>query len=137
MKKIGFVLAIALVAISTASAQGWSNWGTPSQSVSVNGTLQLQNGQIAVATGSTVYFVPTLGRYIGFINGLREGARVSIEGYTSGNYIEPSKVTIYGKYYDFAPNNLSQEWGNDYHSGYGHGGYGHRGGGHHGYGRRW
>jgi len=113
MKKLVFLAAIVCLATGTIFAQGW---GGASQKITVNGTLQLQNGQIALASGNAVYFVPALGRYVGFIDGLKEGARVSVEGYASGNYLEPSKVTIDGKSYDFSPNNLSQGWG-----GYGYG----------------
>jgi len=112
-----FLTAIACLATGTIFAQ---NWGGVSQSVTVTGTLQLQNGQIALAGGNTFYFVPTLGRYIGFIEGLKEGASVSIDGYVWGNYLEPSKLTIGGKSYNFSANNLGQGWG----GGYGYGGYG-------------
>jgi hypothetical protein len=139
MKKFSFLLVIAFMATGAVFAQGW---GGASQPITVNGTLQLQNGQIAVAGGNTVYFVPSLGRYIGFIDGLKEGARVSIDGYASGNYLEPSKVTIDGKSYDFSFNNPNQGWvdygycGGPYNSGgYGRGGYGHGGYGRGGYGR--
>ena len=105
MKKIGFVLVIAFLAIGTVSAQGWGGvWGAPSQTTSVTGTLQLQNGEIAVASGNTIYFVPTLTRYIGFIEGLREGAQISMDGFVSGNYFQPNRVTISGKTYDFTSN---------------------------------
>jgi hypothetical protein len=96
MKKMIFVLVIGILAIGTISAQVWG-----AQSVTVEGTLQLQNGQIAVASGNTVYFVPVLARYIGFIDGLREGARVSISGYASGNILQATQVTINGKSYNF------------------------------------
>ena len=91
MKRVVFVLAIALLAIGAVSAQ----------TVTVEGTLQLQNGKIAVATGNTFYFVPVLNQYIGFIEGLKEGARVSVLGFASGNIIQASQVTINGKSYDF------------------------------------
>jgi len=131
MKKVGFLLVIAFMAAGAVFAQGWGN---VSQRITVNGTLQLQNGQIALASGNAVYFVPSLGRYIGFIDGLKEGAGVSIDGYASGNYLEPSKVTINGKSYDFSPNNFAQDRGGGYgycggpynSGGYGCGGYGYR-----------
>jgi len=128
MKKISFLFIIAFMATGAVFAQ---NWGGVSQRVTLNGTLQLQNGQIALASGNTVYFVPTLTRYIGFIDGLKEGVGISIEGYASGNYLEPSKVTINGKSYDFlANNNQGQGWG-----GYGYcGGYGSFNSGGNGYG---
>jgi FlaG/FlaF family flagellin (archaellin) len=113
MKKLIFVLAIALLAIGTVSAQ----------SVTVSGTLQLQNGSIAVASGSNVYFVPVLNQYIGFIDGLREGAQVSINGTVWGNSIQPITVTIAGKTYDFTPNN-QQGFNQGNFSNYGGYGYG-------------
>jgi len=105
MKKLGFLFFIVCLAIGTASAQNWNNgWGTPTQTISVTGTLQLQNGVIAVVSGNTGYYVPSLTQYIGFIEGLREGAQVSIDGYVSGNYLQPTKVTISGRSYDFSAN---------------------------------
>ena len=104
MKKIGLALAIALLAIGTVSAQGWGNWGGASQTtVTVEGTLQLQNGQIAVSSGNATFFVPMLGRYVGFVEGLREGARVSVVGYASGNFLQPVQFTIDGRTYDLLP----------------------------------
>jgi hypothetical protein len=104
MKKLGFVLAIAFFAIGTASAQGWGNWGNVPQLVTVEGTLQLQNGQIVVSSGNTVYYCPVIGRYVGFIDGLKEGSRVTIEGYAVGNVLQPAKLTASGKSYDFLAN---------------------------------
>jgi len=70
-------------------------------SVTVEGTLKLEKGFVAVENADNVYVVPMLNRYIGFINGLREGAKVSVEGYEFKNMIRPIKVTIEGKSYDF------------------------------------
>ena len=104
MKKLGFVMLIFFLTAGMASAQNWGNgWGT-SQTISVTGTLQLRNGVIAVVSGNTIYYVPVLTQYIGFIEGLREGAQISIDGLISGNYIEPIRVTLNGKSYDFAVN---------------------------------
>jgi len=129
MKKLVFLLVIAFMAAGTIFAQGW---GGVSQQITVTGTLQLLNGQIALSSGNTVYFVPSLGRYVGFIEGLKEGTSVSIEGYASGNYLEPSKVTISGKSYDFTPNNFGQGRGGGYgycgNGSYNSGGYGCGGG---------
>jgi hypothetical protein len=137
MKKLIFATFISILVMSTVSAQGQGNAYQP---ITVNGTLQLRNGQIAVANGSTAYFVPALERYIGFIDSLKEGATVSVEGYAWGNYLEPSKVTIGGKSYDFSPNTFSQGQGG-YGQTYCDGGHHGRmvcGGGHYGgYGRRW
>jgi hypothetical protein len=69
--------------------------------VTVEGVLQLEKGVVAVASGDSVYLVPVLTRYIGFIEGLKEGAKVSVEGSQFRNFIQPVKVTINGKSYDF------------------------------------
>ena len=101
MKKLAFVCVIAFLAIGTVSAQWGGGWGTPVQVVTVTGTLQLQSGTIAVVSGSNVYFVPALAQYIGFIDGLREGAEISVDGYLSGTTLQPTKFTIGGRAYDF------------------------------------
>jgi len=69
--------------------------------VTIEGTLKLERGFVAVESGDSVYYVPMLNRYIGFINDLREGTRVSVEGRESRNVIQPTKVTIGGRTYDF------------------------------------
>jgi hypothetical protein len=126
MKKIVLAMLAALMAAGTVSAQSMP-WGG-AQPQSVQGTLGLQNGAIVLfpsantAGGNTVYYVPHLSHYVGFIDGLKEGAQVRLDGYSMGNgYFVPSKITIGGKDYDvFA----------------GYGGYGPgRGHGGHGYGR--
>jgi len=70
-------------------------------SVTVEGVLKLEKGFVAVESADNVYIVPMLNRYIGFITGLREGAKVSVEGYEFKNMIRPTKVIIEGKPYDF------------------------------------
>ena len=92
---------IAVLLVGTASAQNRYNRQFESKSVTVDGTLKLERGLVAVASGDSVYFVPMLERYIGFIDGLKEGTNVSVEGYEFRNIIRPVKVTIDGKSYDF------------------------------------
>ena len=137
MKKLGLVMIIACLAIGMASAQGWGNgWGTDPQTISVTGTLQLRNGIIAVKSENNAYYVPALTQYIGFIEGLQEGAQINLDGFVSGNYLQPIKVTINGKIYDFSVNVLPQGIGYDSY-GWGHhrgayaqsGGWGRHGGG--------
>jgi hypothetical protein len=66
------------------------------------GTLQLKNGIIALQSEGNVYYVPILNRYMGFIEGLKDGAAVSIDGYKIRNAIRPVNVIINDKTYDFA-----------------------------------
>jgi len=111
MKKVVIIFTVAFLAvgIGSISAQGWgagprSGSRNAPESVKIEGTLQLQNGQFAVASGNNIYYVPMIGRYVGFIESLKEGAAVSFEGYVSGNFLWPIKMTINEKTYDLAPN---------------------------------
>ncbi|MCL2808439.1 MAG: hypothetical protein FWD24_00075 [Treponema sp.] len=69
--------------------------------ITVDGILKLERGFIAIESGNVTYTVPMLTRYIGFISDLREGARVSIEGFGFRNFIQPVKVTINSRTYEF------------------------------------
>jgi len=118
MKKSVIFLIIAVLITGAVSAQAIQEQGAnpPPRSsrtrevnpVTVEGTLKLEKGSVAVENAGKVYVVPMLNRYIGFINGLREGAKVSVEGYEFRNVIRPTKVTIEGKSYDFMSRNNSQ-----------------------------
>jgi len=101
MKKILFFLFIAVLFTGTVSAQIRTDRQPNSNLITVEGTLKLQRGIIAVESKDATYFVPMLTNYIGFIDGMKEGAKASVEGYAIGNTIQPTKVTIEGKSYDF------------------------------------
>jgi len=101
MKRFGFVLLIAVLLAGTVSAQSRDNQRQNNAVVTIEGTLKLDRGFVAVESGDSVYYVPMLNRYIGFISDLREGAGVSVEGYASRRIINPTKITIEGKSYDF------------------------------------
>jgi hypothetical protein len=138
MRKLVFILAIAVLVQSFVSAQGWRGYGQPvmptaATAVTVTGTLGLQHGRITIQSDDTAYYVPILERYIGFIEGLKDGARVSVEGYVQENgvypWIRPVKVTVNGKVHDFSP--LVSSARDSRHRGYdrndGHNRYGGRG----------
>jgi hypothetical protein len=97
MKKTAFLLVIAFLVTGAVFAQDRSIHG----GIAIEGTLQLQNGQIAVSDGNTVYFVPVLNQYSGFTDGLRVGSDVTVIGYVTGNVIRATQVTVNGKSYDF------------------------------------
>jgi hypothetical protein len=104
MKKIISIMVIAIFIAGTIYAQERANprdRQRADNSVSVEGNLKLEKGFVAVESGDSVYLIPLLNRYIGFINGLREGARVSVEGNTFRNVIMPRKVVIDNKTYEF------------------------------------
>ena len=106
MKRLFVFLAVVFFAVGSVFAQGWGNGrvdrGSRSapETVKIDGTLQLHNGQFAVASGNDIYYVPVIGRYAGFIEGLKEGSAASFEGYVKGNLLRPTKMTISGKTYD-------------------------------------
>ena len=107
MKRSAIFLMIAILATGSVFAQSGkdredtANKRREANSVTIDGTLKLEKGFVAVQSGDSVYLVPLLNRYINFINGLKEGARVSIEGITFRNIIMPRKAVIEGKSYDF------------------------------------
>jgi hypothetical protein len=82
------------------------------QTVSVTGTLQLQNGSIVLVSGEDVYRVPALVRLAGFLDGVKEGKQVSVEGLGMGKSIHLSKLTVDGKSYDF-PQQRQSDFGQD------------------------
>jgi hypothetical protein len=120
MKKIVLVMLVALAATGIISAQNLPWGGAPSQSV--QGTLGLQNGVIVLSNGNTVYYVPHLSRYVGFIDGLKEGAQVRLDGYSMGNgYFVPSRITVGGKDYDVFVGYGGYGPGRGHHGGHGYG----------------
>jgi hypothetical protein len=79
------------------------------ESVSVSGNLSISRGMIAITSGDTTYLVSGLNRYIGFIDGLKEGASVKLEGYARRSpqdekvkFLQTQKMTLNGKEYDLA-----------------------------------
>jgi hypothetical protein len=102
MKKTAFLVGLALMVCGMSFAQT-----APSTSV-VNGTLGLRGGRIVLKSGDTSYYTRGLDRFIGFIDGLKEGAQVAIEGYVSPPSQEgaterllfPVMLTLNGKDYE-------------------------------------
>jgi hypothetical protein len=135
MKRTILVFTLALFAIAMVSAQGNNRWGqgqrhgfspqgphsqswnrgqqqrqvTPPESASVSGNLTIVQGMIAVKSDDTTYLIRGLNRYIGFIDGLKEGAAVKLEGFARTNpqdekvkFMSVQKLTLNGKDYDVA-----------------------------------
>ena len=102
MKKI--VLLCLFAAIIGGSIFAQSN--TPT--TVIKGTLGLSKGRISVVSGGITYYVRGLQRYVGFIDGLKEGAQVSLEGYAAAPTVEgqkdrlfyPVTLTFNGKNYE-------------------------------------
>jgi len=102
MKKI--VLLCLFTVIIGGSIFAQSN--TPT--TTIKGTLGLSKGRVSVVSGNITYYVRGLERHVGFIEGLKEGAQVSIDGYAAAPTIEGQKdrlfravnLTLNGKTYE-------------------------------------
>jgi hypothetical protein len=111
MKRTVLFFLLALVAAGFIFAQTGNGQGRsftpPAEKITVNGALTIAQGMIAVKDGDITYLVPSLGRFVGFIDGLQEGARVTLEGSAMGRPSDAkikslfvSKLTIGTREYD-------------------------------------
>ena len=80
------------------------------EAAAVSGNLIVAYGRPAVKSGDVTYIVGGLNHLIGFVDGLKEGAQVSIEGSAISmqkdakvKFLIPAKLTLNGKTYDMAP----------------------------------
>ena len=76
------------------------------EQVTITGELTIAQGMIAVKAGDITYLTMGLTRYVNFIDNLKAGATVTIEGVAvtgrqdDTKYLQISKLTIGGKEYD-------------------------------------
>ena len=117
--KILFVLlAVALVATISAQPQPQApgqergerqpRANRPAaETVTVTGSMVVARGMPALKSGEVTYFVSGISRLIGFVDGLREGAQVTVEGRSMANprdetvkFLRVSKLTIGGRSYE-------------------------------------
>jgi len=74
----------------------------------IKGTLKLSGERFSVVSGNITYSIRGLERLVGVVDGLKDGAQVSMDGYaiapaTAGQnerVFNPVKLTINGKSYD-------------------------------------
>lgn len=115
-KTIAMVLAAAL-AIASVSAQGFgpgmgrqmAPTDQNAQITKIEGKLALVNGHPGIVIKDKTYYVAIPGHLYGFIDGLKEGAQVKLEGYENTLPIAPNysffrvtKLTLNGKDYDLS-----------------------------------
>jgi hypothetical protein len=102
MKKIVLLFLLAAVFCGGVFAQA------AAPTTTIRGTLGLSAGRISVVSGNITYYVRGLARFVGFIDGLKEGAQVALEGYASAPAVEgqrdrafyPVTLTLNGKNYE-------------------------------------
>ncbi|MCX7656278.1 MAG: hypothetical protein N2Z76_07110 [Treponemataceae bacterium] len=118
MKRLGAILIIGVLTIGALSAQAFGPGpGGPGATIAtqnlqitkIEGKLALVNGLIAVQTGGKTYYLRGINQLVGFIDGLKEGASVKLEGYAMQFPAAPeyyhfmvTKLTIGNKDYDLS-----------------------------------
>jgi hypothetical protein len=95
----------------------------------LNGKLEWVNGRIAVKTSDKTYFVSGIRQLLGFVDGLKEGAQITLSGrvrdipyITEYSFIRAEKVTFNGKDYTLDTGSYRFDDGMGHHRGWG--GYG-------------
>jgi hypothetical protein len=112
---IVMILGLAAMVQAQVWGPGRNRRSTPApETVTVSGTMVVAQGIPALKSGDVTYYISGISRLIGFIDGLKEGAQVTIEGLattSSGNrsikLLRATKLTINGKVYELSPPELT------------------------------
>ncbi len=109
MKRTFLILAALLVVAGIAAAQPVAPPPNVPALSKLEGRLALVNGFVGIQTKDKTYYVHIPGRLYGFIDGLKEGALVKLEGYEKALPQAPeyahflvTKLMIGGKEYDLS-----------------------------------
>jgi hypothetical protein len=105
MKRKALLVFLAVIVCGIAFSQ------TTTSTTTVDGIIGLSNGRIVLRSDDTIYYTRGLDRFIGFIDGLKDGAQAAIEGYVSPPSVEganerllfPVKLTLNDKVYEVGP----------------------------------
>jgi hypothetical protein len=122
MKRIAWfiLLGLSMVTLVSAEEKNHRNGGRGfppnpppvviAEAVTITGNLTIAQGMLAVKNNDITYQVPGLNRFIGFIDALKDGAQVTLEGSAITSPWDPktkllrlTKLTINGKDYDMGP----------------------------------
>ena len=102
------------------SAQGWGGNRMPprlpaAESVTVSGGLVVAYGLPALKSGDVTYILGGVNRLVGFIDGFKEGAQVTVEGsaFTSPKdntvkFLRALKLSVNNKTYDLSQPRVMQ-----------------------------
>jgi len=121
MKRAVIVVLAIAVAASAVSAQGWAQGprgfvpgaaaapAVQAETTKIEGKLTLVNAHPAVVVKDKTYYVGIPARLYGFVDGLKEGAAVKLEGYeyplpyaTDVVMFHVVKLTVGGKEIDLS-----------------------------------
>jgi hypothetical protein len=118
MKRIVLCVLFAAVVSGVLVAQdpgdpGFSRRNQAPEKITLSGSLGLSQGRIVLESGGNTYYIAGLERLIGFVEGLKEGASVSLEGWAfplprseTEQIFRAAKLSLNGKDYELG----SQEW---------------------------
>ncbi|MDR2364229.1 MAG: hypothetical protein LBD65_07425 [Spirochaetaceae bacterium] len=108
------ILVLSAAGLFAQAGSGWTRGTrTPPESltaVTVNGNLAIIDARIGLKSGDNTYYVMGIDRLIGFVDGLKEGAPVTLEGYEfplpdapEYRYLRVLKLSFNGKDYEVSP----------------------------------
>jgi uncharacterized protein YdeI (BOF family) len=104
MKKIAIIAVMCVFFAGALSAQ---DVRANVETTTISGKLAVANGLIALQSGEQLYYVHGFQHLINFIDGLKEGAEVTLEGYivpfqndSETLHFMATKLTMNGKSYD-------------------------------------
>ena len=124
MKRNILLILLILGFVVLASAQEKETGGNrrnrqAPDPITVSGSMIVARGGPALKSGDVTYYVSGITRLIGFVDGLKEGAQVTVEGVAMAiprnedvKFLRASKLTIGGKSYDLEPLIQRQNLGN-------------------------
>ena len=107
------ILGITAMTWAQERGRGPNNPDRPrrpaAETVTISGSLIIAHGMPAVKSGDNTYLIGRITRLAGFIDGLKEGAQVTVDGtaVTSSRdskvkFLRPAKLTLGGKAYDLS-----------------------------------
>ncbi|MDR1373805.1 MAG: hypothetical protein LBJ24_02415 [Treponema sp.] len=115
-KRVFFAILIVVAAGAFAQSrdrQDREGRRQPPPAVTVTGTLSLIDGRIALENDEAAYYAAGLGNLAGFVDGLKEGAAVTLEGFArpllrrdgaekERQLLRVTALTINGRRYDLS-----------------------------------
>jgi hypothetical protein len=123
MKRSIPLVLILLAAGGAVFAQAPDREAFQRQTETISGSLALIDGRIALRSGTSTYYVAGLRRLIGFVDGLKEGAAVNLEGFSRAlpggsdyRIFLVTKLTLNGKDYELPPPRRPGFAGHRFHS---------------------
>jgi hypothetical protein len=112
MKRIVLCVLFAAVISGVLLAQNSDRPGSFPQNqmpekITLSGSLGLSRGRSVLESGGTTYYIAGLDRLVGFVEGLKEGASVSLEGWAfplpgseTEQIFRAAKLSLNGKDYE-------------------------------------